>query len=764
MKIVRGSITGCCLLAFLFGFSTSLFSTTSVQAHVLEDTTYSRQDLLQRYYAERKLIVVFGASSPHMEEQMRRTIESSRWRWRSEQQIYRADEVLPADLAQSAVLLVGTPDTNPLLKKLPSSFPIAFKSDGFSFFGKLYQQGDAFTILQPSPYNSAYPLFVVSSWDESAVLGALDDRMREYDYLISRRGNTLRMGRFSQEPASLWQLEEKWDLDYERSTRLVGNTDHFKFYANGSNIDHGRLAEIIRLREANLQRVLAFAQDQAPEEINTFNYFLYGTLQDKAVITKSMQFAHLDYNEAAVHVGIEDGIAGDALNKETMLVVRSIFGAPAIQALEDGLAIYLSDSWFDQPVNHWFDRIAHSGQYYSLNQLLDNNRYAASSPLVREVLAGAMVSCMIEEWGRDNLLENYADWQPTSEEWAGLNHMWRSCIAAGKARFQQPQQKAKPADGAFQKGFNFAHEGYGIVNGYGSVAADEAQDKLKKMGASAVSIIPYTFMRDPTRPVPLRLPNTAGDENDGAVAHAARYAQSIGFQTMVKPQIWLRGSWPGDIEMQTPEDWDAFYEHYAQWITHYALLSEIFEVDILCIGTELTKATMHNEAWWAAFATSMRSIYSGQLVYAPNWGEEFESLSFWDAFDYIGVNSYYPLSDLDNPSDEDLLAGAKEVAKRMEAVHKQYKKSIIITEIGYPNSPAPWKLPYQEQRRAEARPMEQARCYKAMSEALVGRKWLQGIYWWKWPSYLDRGGPDHRGFTPNNKPAEQVVAQWYQSF
>ncbi|MEM8487527.1 MAG: hypothetical protein AAF564_18400 [Bacteroidota bacterium] len=410
------------------------------------------------------------------------------------------------------------------------------------------------------------------------------------------------------------------------------------------------------------------------------------------------------------------------------------------------------------------DRLAYADLFMPIDAMLDNARYSAASPLIREVLAGQMVSCMIEQWGKENFLENYNTWQPGSEEWPHLVHMWDRCQEAGQARYKPVPKRSVPAGNSFQRGFNFAHEGYGIVNGYGSREADAAIDKLKDMGTDAISVIPYTFMRDPNRAVPLRLANTAGDENDGAVAHATRYAQSIGFTTMIKPQIWLRGSWPGDIEMATEEEWLQFFEYYEHWITHYALLSEIFEADILCIGNEMSKATMLDEARWSGFANKLRAIYSGQLVYAPNWGEEFESLSFWDAFDYIGVNSYYPLSELDEPTDADLLAGARAVVQRMEKVYNTYKKPILITEMGYPNSNMPWKLPYQEDRQGPANPEHQARCYKAMVEALKDVDWLKGVYWWKWPSYLDRGGMTHRGFTPNKKLAEQVVTDWYQTF
>jgi hypothetical protein len=240
-------------------------------------------------------------------------------------------------------------------------------------------------------------------------------------------------------------------------------------------------------------------------------------------------------------------------------------------------------------------------------------------------------------------------------------------------------------------------------------------------------------------------------------------AQALGFKTMIKPQIWVRGSWPGDIEMTTPEDWDAFFGYYEQWIGHYAMLAELFDVEILCVGTELSRATIGHEERWEDLARRLRSVFSGRLVYASNWGEEFENLRFWEAFDYIGLDNYYPLSDNVDATEADLRKGAKDVVNRIEKVQKRFKKPLILTEIGFPSTDKPWILPFDENRNAPVNPEHQALCYRIMVEALTGRDWLHGVYWWKWPSHLGRGGMEQKGFTPNEKPAEQVVANWYRS-
>ncbi|MGH9321050.1 MAG: hypothetical protein ACRD21_09275 [Vicinamibacteria bacterium] len=51
----------------------------------------------------------------------------------------------------------------------------------------------------------------------------------------------------------------------------------------------------------------------------------------------------------------------------------------------------------------------------------------------------------------------------------------------------------------------------------------------------------------------------------------------------------------------------------------------------------------------------------------------------------------------------------------------------------------------------------------ARDSAFDETDWIRGIYGWKWPTDLDLGGSDPSGFTPNGKPAEEVLHRWYRS-
>ena len=728
------------------------------------NTPSSRQEILNRFSSERTLLVVYGAYSDASSQALNTALRRSSWgRWRTNLVLKPVDEVTTAELSRSAVLLVGTPTSNPYIQQLTKESPLTLHDNHFSFLDKPYENDrDVVTYLYPNPLSTGRAMYVITGFNEDAILRALNNRLRNHDYQVLRSNQRIRIGNFSQQQQTLWQYDPALDEDFEDDIMLVGATDRFRFYAHRTTPNHSLLSEIILQREKMYDRISAF--EGAKQPLNApITYMLYSSLEEKAVVTNSMEFAHADIQTNTVHVALQDGIRGDLVNKEALLLARTMIGSSPHKVFEDGLGLMLSNEWFGTPIDDWVARISHAGFAIPASTLLDNTSYQQSSALLREPLSAAFVACLMNEWGQDNFLENFSTWNPTASEIHIIEQVWSSCLADSKKNFAQPVRLRKQDlhDG-FQKGFNFAHEGYGVIDGYGSKAANAALRRLDEMGSNAISLIPYTGMRDAYNPIPFRFSSTVGDENDGAVAHAARYAQSMGFTVMLKPQIWIRGSWPGDLDMQSDEDWDMFFEYYESWISHYAILAELFEIDIFCIGTELTQATLKHEERWVDLANRIRSVYSGQLVYASNWGQEYENLSFWDAFDYIGLNSYYPLSDKEDPSEQELREGARHVVQKIRSVQKQFNKPLILTEIGFPSTEKPWMYPWEENRQHPPNTEHQALCYKIMIETLASEKWLAGIYWWKWPSFLERGGENHRDrFTPNGKPAEHVVSDWF---
>jgi len=375
-----------------------------------------------------------------------------------------------------------------------------------------------------------------------------------------------------------------------------------------------------------------------------------------------------------------------------------------------------------------------------------------------------LVDWLVEERGIEGFGELYGAGPLARGELEAMESGWTAHLAAlGSSAPAAPVRAPREFPAGFRQGFNFAHEGYQIYNGYGSRQARMSLGRMAGLGSNAVAIVPYTFLRDPSLPGPLTISNRVGSENDAAVLNSALASRELGLSVLLKPHIWLRGSWPGEIRMESEEGWDLFFEEYARWIGHYALMAEAYGLESFCMGNEMSAAALEQPHRWRELAGRIREVYSGELGYCANWGEEVESLQFWDAVDFIGVSFYYPLASGSRPSDRALVREANRVLTRLEELGRRHDRPVLLTEAGFASSPSPWREPWTETRGSEAQVAldDQARAYRALIQALDGREEIAGVFWWKWPTVGPQDPEGHPGFTPAGKPAEEVISRWF---
>ncbi len=131
-----------------------------------------------------------------------------------------------------------------------------------------------------------------------------------------------------------------------------------------------------------------------------------------------------------------------------------------------------------------------------------------------------------------------------------------------------------------------------------------------------------------------------------------------------------------------------------------------------------------------------------------------------DFIDAVGIDLYEPLSASPAATDQELLDGARAAAAKIEGVARRWERPAIVTELGLPSRPAAWQAPQEEVAGAAADGAAQERGYRALFEALWGRPWLAGLYWWKYET-SPRRGREENSLTPRGKPAENVIRQYY---
>jgi hypothetical protein len=299
----------------------------------------------------------------------------------------------------------------------------------------------------------------------------------------------------------------------------------------------------------------------------------------------------------------------------------------------------------------------------------------------------------------------------------------------------------------FQKGVSLTAE---FPAPYDSEGARAMLEVLPQYDVNAVALVPYGFAVRGQPHVHLNADATSW-ENDDGITQLARLAHARGMKVMLKPGIWVRGGFAGDLEFSSPQDRATWFAEYRTFLEHYARLATRIHADILCVGGELTKLTPYSDEWRKLIARA-RELYPGPLVYAANFGDEFETLTFWDALDYIGLQEYYPLPD--NLSIESVL-------RKVEVVQRNFQRPVIFTEAGFTSSEHANRAPWADPRGGKIALDQQARCYEALLNTFYRRPWFQGVYWWAVRTNGE-GGPENGSFTPWGKPAMQVLRYWYR--
>lgn len=294
-----------------------------------------------------------------------------------------------------------------------------------------------------------------------------------------------------------------------------------------------------------------------------------------------------------------------------------------------------------------------------------------------------------------------------------------------------------------------------------SLAGGEVQ-RLVKTGANALSQTPFAFQSNIHSPeIRWSAYNEQmwWGESARGIKTTLDSSGTFGITNILKPHIWVRGSWPGEIEMLNEEDWKLWFENYRGFILDYARLAEELGIPVLCIGTELEKTTQRTDDWRNVIA-QIKKVYSGKLIYAANF-TEFEQVEFWDDLDYIGIQAYFPLSKNLNPSLAELKKGWNEPIKRIEKSVRKFQKPVVFTEIGYCNTVdaavEPWVWP-NERKEIELSEEVQALCFEAFFEVAWQKPWMAGVFFWKW---YPRGAYRSPDFTPQGKMAEEVMSAYF---
>ena len=733
------------------------------------DSIPTKRDLRRSFFEKRELLVLYAAKDSIIAQNYRVLLqelssEEQSDSWRSTKIKFKnATTVTEEELKSNSLFLVGAISENPILQRFIANTPFGVHKKEIKIGSKKFPNTNLLLAVSfyPNPLQPKIPYSFLTGTDAQEVFDFFAVKVEEsgssfyrqnLDYELYRQHERVVLGDFD----PFWKTGTGTFFDFSSKPEVVLKTDHYRF------INHQNASELAQIKDMSVR------MERTASELMTFvdtnktvpviSYHLYRNMEEKGLITGNTDHSHIDTVNSAVHTIFNEIYKDNDVEMENALVLRHILGPSKSDILETGLPIYFTETWQVKGYRYWSARLVESNNTLRVKQLFDPAYMTMESPLIRDCLAAILVDFLIKSWGKNEFLNVYKNFNLERLNLSQLEADWQKFL--NELPKEYPAEKVIEKQLPYVKGFNFAHEGYSIYNGYGSSKATASLLKQKELGSNAMAIVPYSFIQDMNTPSSFRFSDSAGNENDEAIVHATFKAGEMGMFTLLKPQIFVGGSWPGGIEMLNEADWKTFFDHYYRWIRHYAFLAEIHHMDALCLGVEFTKASLAHPEAWRQMIQKTRKLFTGQLTYAANWGEEFENIEFWDDLDFIGLNSYYPLSKKDNPTDEELSLKFDTIKTRIKKVYDRFEKPIVFTEIGFRSIDHPWKNPHAEADESINQQAQQ-RCYEIVFKGIQNEPWCQGILWWKFPSYLEYRGTDNNAFTPNNKLAEETVRTWF---
>lgn len=310
------------------------------------------------------------------------------------------------------------------------------------------------------------------------------------------------------------------------------------------------------------------------------------------------------------------------------------------------------------------------------------------------------------------------------------------------------------------------------INGVSFVASGIAIDSshvtpLAKLNANYAAIMPFAYTKGVSNPNIIHsFENQWFGESEAGVKQYVAQLRKANIKIMLKPQIWvMHGSFTGFIKMNNEADWNTLEASYTNFILTYAKLATAINAEILCIGTELETFIAHRPEYWNQLVPQIRQIYKGKLTYAANWNE-YTRTPFLNQLDYIGIDAYFPVSKMQTPTVEDCKKGWQTHKALIKRYSDSLQKPILFTEFGYRsvdyNGKKPWDVNYQ---LTSVNLNAQQNATQALFEEFWKEDWFAGGFVWKWfVEHNKVGGKDDNRFTPQNKPVETVIKNWYLKY
>lgn len=476
-----------------------------------------------------------------------------------------------------------------------------------------------------------------------------------------------------------------------------------------------------------------------------------------------------------VNVLFEEGVPHES-GAAAALALALRFGGPAhAEWLEHGASLDAANAWWERDLVTWVAHLERTEDSLSVEEILDPNAASMHSPHRVRPLQAMLCRYLRELHGAEGLRDVWAgkrDFVPRTDEFTA----WLTEELQGVSSLP-----SRITELPFLRGVCLLES---AAAPHGSDAEANSLAEVAELGANALSLASFTTML-PRRGEFAALPRIPGIGNFGGdVALAATVAEAgrCGLHVLLTPHFMSSpsGSWVGAEVRSSKAHWERYFELRAtRLIDHFALLGELCEVDVLSLGSELARVSRTKQAaratdepggaaWklagWQDNLQVARASFRGALSYSAAWPGEATQVEFWQSLDYVGCNLYDGfLANTEDqrtrPGREQVLQATKQRIGGMLDLAREVQKPLLVTEWGMPSTSEAWRSPRTAAGEVDLR--LQAHVLRAMGIALAQLKSeneaLRGAFLWNWWTDSRAGGERDSGYTPQNKPATNIL-------
>lgn len=291
---------------------------------------------------------------------------------------------------------------------------------------------------------------------------------------------------------------------------------------------------------------------------------------------------------------------------------------------------------------------------------------------------------------------------------------------------------------------------------------------LTKSNANWVSVQAFCFVKSPTSGVDFDRKKFWYSQTLEGIKTYIKTAKKNRFKVFLKPHtITEYGKvWSGNFNYATEQDWKVLETTYKTYILTLAKIAQDHQVEAMSIGVEVQNFFTKRKQFVSQLIQDVRKVFKGKITYCANW-DEFDSISFWKELDFIGIDSYFTISQEVTPTVSQCIKNLNPIKKQLSSLSRKVNKKIVFTEFGFQSrnyaGHNPWN--WEGNKRTIVNMKGQANAYQAVFDTFWKENWFLGGFSWKWHlDYAKSGGYFDNTFTPQNKPAESVISRVYSLY